>query len=601
MKCIAQSAKDLYGADLKQDEMFSFSSRGGETPKPDVAAPGFAASTVPAYEQGKNVFRGTSMASPQAAGGCALLLSAARASGLKVRRDHIVAAVQRGAVPIPGYGPLDQGPGLMHVGRSWEVLQALARRDASRPVLYRFETESPEAPDGKGTAVFWRGDFFPSGGKQQVVSVRPVFPAEATEDQRAAFYEAFDLACPADWVRVAKGSAFAKSSEPASVPLSFDGARLQKPGLYQTRVLGYAKGLSAGEREKLGPEWALPVAVVVPETLGPGGGFSLQRRAEGLGAAKVERLFLRAEPQVASLVFELKLAEGQVNRTVQCSLFDPEGREAAFAVLRPEKQRATFELGPGDLSPGVWELDLYAGYLNPGPVSATVAVQGFPSAKPIPDAAAFRLSQGKSPSAELSLVSSLPFAFKGSGSGEVVGSLTEKEVKVSGPSWKRSFTLAPGEAGVTFGLEMSPEDFGLFTDVAVRVLDADGKALESDGLTYRKTTLSFEPSAGGKPGAAYTLQVDAATADPESPPPKWTLKVRELHEYSEGVPLTVKQGKQERVALYPDHPAALTLQLKEVPPALPEKASWLAKVTLKDAERDNLRIPLEVKLEPREE
>jgi len=111
------SAKDLFAVDLAQDELFSFSSRGAEVDKPDVAAPGFAASTVPAYEQGKNVFRGTSMASPQAAGACALLLSAAKAAGLKVRRDQVAAAVKRGAVPILGYGPLDQGAGLINVGR----------------------------------------------------------------------------------------------------------------------------------------------------------------------------------------------------------------------------------------------------------------------------------------------------------------------------------------------------------------------------------------------------------------------------------------------------------------------------------------------------
>jgi subtilisin family serine protease len=594
------SAKDLYGADLTQDEMFSFSSRGGEVAKPDVAAPGFAASTVPVYEKGRNVFRGTSMAAPQAAGGCALLLCAARASGLKVRRDHVVAAVKRGAAPIPGYGPLDQGPGLMHVGRSWEVLQALVRRDPARPVLYRFETESAESPDGKGNAVFWRGDFYPSEGRPQTVTVRPEFPKEASADQRAAFYEAFDLACPADWVRVGKGSAFAKAEEPATVPLAFDAARLKKPGLYQTRVLGYAKGLSAGERERLGPEWALPVAVVVPDSLGPAGGFSVQRRVEGLAPAKVERVFVRSEPQVGALVFEVKLAEGQANRTIQCTLFDPEGREASFSVLRPDRQRATFSLGPEELSPGVWELDLYAGYLNPGPVSATVSIQAFASAVPVSRGVPARLSQGKAPSAELALTSSLPFALRGTGTGEVIGAVTDKDVKVSGASWKRSFTLAPGESGVAFGLEMSPEDFGLFTDIAARVLDSEGKALESDGMSFRRLSLEFEPPAGSKPGAAYTLAVDAATADPDEGSPKWTLKVRELHRYAEPVPLVVKQGKQERVVLYPDHEATLTLQLKGVPPALPEKAAWLAEVTLKDAERENLRIPLEVKLEARE-
>ncbi|NJN64395.1 MAG: S8 family serine peptidase, partial [Acidobacteria bacterium] len=61
------TARDIYGVELPQDFVFDFSSRGAEFAKPDLVTPGFAASTVPAWREGADVMRGTSMAAPQVA------------------------------------------------------------------------------------------------------------------------------------------------------------------------------------------------------------------------------------------------------------------------------------------------------------------------------------------------------------------------------------------------------------------------------------------------------------------------------------------------------------------------------------------------------
>jgi hypothetical protein len=74
--------------------------------------------------------------------------------------------------------------------------------------------------------------------------------------------------------------------------------------------------------------------------------------------------------------------------------------------------------------------------------------------------------------------------------------------------------------------------------------------------------------------------------------------VKELHRYAAPVAVTVKTGKENGVVLYPGIPATLNLQCQAVPPALPEGACWLADVTLKDAERSELQLPLELKLAP---
>lgn len=588
------SARDLYGVTLSQDEMFSFSSRGGEMDRPSVVAPGFASSTVPVYEEGRDLFRGTSMASPQAAGACALLLSAARAQGLPVRRDLCKGAIERGAVPIAGYGPDDQGHGLIDVPRAWAVYQALASRKASQPLTYRVETESPEMADRKGPAIYWRGDFFPEGSRTQEITVKPQFPADASADFKANFYQAFDVSCDASWLSVEKGAAYIKAEQPARLPVRFNASALSKPGCYQAVIRGYARG---GGGENVGPDWTVPVTVVVPEKFAEGRQFRIERAVDGLKPAKVERLFFEVSPGVGSVGLDVRLGPGQ-RGVALVYLFDPEGRQARFGMLRPGRDKFAAALGPRDLAPGVWELDLYASYANTSPSAMKAVLQAFPAGLTVPDKATLRLGQGQTPAATLTLLTGPGTTLRGEGAGEVVGNITDREVKVHSSTWSKGFGLAPGESGVTFELSVSPEDFELFTDTAIQVLDASGKALASEGLTYRRATLEFEPPKGAKPDARYTLKVTGATADPDVESPSWTLHVREVHRYAEPVAISVKQDKQAQLVLYPNHGQALALQLKAVPPALPDGAAWLAEVKIKDAEREALQLPLEIKLEP---
>jgi tripeptidyl-peptidase-2 len=587
------SAKDLYGVSLSQDEIFSFSSRGGEMAKPQVVCPGFSASTVPVYEGGRNVFRGTSMASPQAAGACALLYSAALDQHLPLRRDICEASLERGAAPIAGYGPVDQGHGLVNVPRAWTVYQALASRKADHPVLYRAETESPEMADRKGPAAFWRGAFFPEGGRTQEIAVDPVFPVDASADFKANFFQAFDVSADASWLSVDKGSSYCKAGQPARIPIRFDAARLAKPGLYQAVVSGYAKESGSSERSKIGPDWTVPVTVVVPERFSPSGSFRIERNADGIKPAKVERIFFKIDPWIGSVNLDLRLAGGQ-RSVVAAYLFDPEGRENRFAALRPDRDRAKLSIDAQDVEPGVWELDLYASYANPGSASVKTYIQAFPLCEKVPADVPARLSLGRAPSAEITLVSASEDIIRGEGRGEVVGTATDKEVKLHAPEWSRPFSVAPGEAGVTFDISISPEDFNKFTDIPVQILDADGKAVESTGLSFRKGSISLDAA---KPNGKYTLKIIGATADPDDDSPSWTLHVRELHRYVEPVPVAVKQGKESKIVLYPGHEQTLSLQLGAVPPALPDGAFWLAKITLKDAEREGLQLPMEIKLE----
>ena len=92
--------------------------------QPDVAETGY---TLPI---GYAMFNGTSMASPQTAGATALLLSAAKASGIDPSPAQLRASIYTAARFVKGIDATSQGNGQVDVPKSWDLLR-------TRPVTRR--------------------------------------------------------------------------------------------------------------------------------------------------------------------------------------------------------------------------------------------------------------------------------------------------------------------------------------------------------------------------------------------------------------------------------------------------------------------------------
>ncbi|WP_018683964.1 S8 family serine peptidase [Actinokineospora enzanensis] len=128
-----------YGSDLgRAESLHPFSSRGPREDggfKPEIVAPGSAISAVPTWQEGQPVagvfalppgygmFNGTSMASPQAAGSAALLVSAARAKHVSATAAQIRTAFKSTARFIDGLGAYEQGNGLIDTKKAWNLLK----------------------------------------------------------------------------------------------------------------------------------------------------------------------------------------------------------------------------------------------------------------------------------------------------------------------------------------------------------------------------------------------------------------------------------------------------------------------------------------------
>ncbi|TBL41859.1 MULTISPECIES: S8 family serine peptidase [unclassified Micromonospora] len=172
-----------YGSVVKQkNALFNFSSRGPREDggaKPNIAAPGSAISTTPVWQAGNPVAEagyplpsgygmsnGTSMASPQAAGGAALLLSAAKATDQGVTPAALRRAIYSSAKPIANTATFGQGYGMFDVPGAWKLL-----RKSSEPNDYTAEApvctvlSGQLATPNSGTGVYNRCDAANGGHK----------------------------------------------------------------------------------------------------------------------------------------------------------------------------------------------------------------------------------------------------------------------------------------------------------------------------------------------------------------------------------------------------------------------------------------------------
>lgn len=160
-----------YGSEVNQtDNLHPFSSRGPREDggfKPQIVAPGSAISTVPTWQGqqclaqtcaiGYGMFNGTSMASPQAAGAAALLVSAAKQARVQYQPEQLRKAINSSARFIAGYGAHEQGNGLFRVGAAWDLLRTNASAvDVTSSVEVHTVLSDFLATPGRGQGIYDR-------------------------------------------------------------------------------------------------------------------------------------------------------------------------------------------------------------------------------------------------------------------------------------------------------------------------------------------------------------------------------------------------------------------------------------------------------------
>lgn len=567
-------------------QVFPFSSRGGEAAKPDVAAPGIAGSSVPPWER-RDVMRGTSMAAPQVSGAAALVLSAfiQRDKGRPWHSGMVRQAIRDGARPLPGFGPLDQGAGLVDVARALEAMDARSRDvDARWVASVDVWTEVPTLAGRKAGGAFWRAGGYAPGVEDPVdVQVRARYLADAPGTIRSQGWMKFDLSSDARWIRTAPGSVALRGSESSTFRLWVDRASVSGPGLHVGTVTGRAPG---------GLSFRLPVSVVVPERVASREGLPVvDRRAVPVPPGGAVRLFLTAPAGTTSWAVRVKPADGKA-ASLNAVLYDGGGHRLPLdgAVSSTEGREVRWALSDADLGEGgTFELDL-VGALAPAIASAAdveVRFGGLHAAPP----GVLRAEPGKAPSADVLVENRLAVPFDGEVRGEIRGYERAFTRSIDGDVVKHGFTTGAEIEAVEFDLEMSPEDWNRFTDVAVNIVDREGRAAVAAGFSNRRTRVSLKVPAGTN-GSDWTLEIRAGRAVRGGPPGEVRVTERFLTREKVGLVGTV-EGAQ-RVRLWPTVRTRVRVVAGSTPKAPPAGTAWSGSVDFIDR-RDGapwLRLPV---------
>ena len=184
-----------YGSEVSTPlTLHNYSSRGPREDggfKPNVMAPGSAISSIPTWQPGGPVpeagyalppgyamFNGTSMASPQTAGGVALLLSAAKATDVDVTPRQIRDSLYTSADFVKGVEAIGQGAGQVDIPAAWALLK---NSPTSQDITVTAPVCTPisdflATPD-QGTGVYNRCDAANGG---QVAGEDKVYVVKAT-------------------------------------------------------------------------------------------------------------------------------------------------------------------------------------------------------------------------------------------------------------------------------------------------------------------------------------------------------------------------------------------------------------------------------------
>lgn len=339
----------------KDDYIANLSSRGPRQDggfKPDIIAPSLGlyaslASRSPVktpYElpPGYVITAGTSEANPMAAGAGALLISAAKQTGIPYDAERIKRALKYSARLLPDYAPHEQGDGLVQIGAAWNLLQkntspVVITSDA--PVKHTL-SKYLKNPD-RGPGIYER-----EGWTAGQSSARSISFTRSTGPAKPVQYRV-------QWM--GNDGTFS-SSESITLPLN-------TATVFQVTVNPMTAGVHSAILRLLdgaSSDVAYEVmnTIVASEEFSSRNGFSISGEGQLNRFPGYYSCFLKVPENTAAFKFEMTVASGNLRST----LIDPTGNEYGLIYSLPRGVRPP-HLTSGKQSrtvanpePGVWEV-----------------------------------------------------------------------------------------------------------------------------------------------------------------------------------------------------------------------------------------------------
>lgn len=551
------TAADIRAEKIDAPQLTQFSSRGGELAKPDVATPGMMTSTVPKWTTRGDFWQGTSMASPYAAGLCAILAQNVRESGVAPRSDWIKQALKASASPIPGYTTLDFGAGLPNLPKAVELVEKIAEARKDDPLFdIDITVESPLAVNGSAEAAYWR-TAHPPTDRDVSFRIKPVFAPTADATTITAFSKRLMLKSDADWCRIEQDQTYLRSEQSAEIRARYDASRLKTPGLYTATITGTADGV---------PLLRLVNSVVVPHRVDATTDYTLRLENQKVDGWIVNRHYVEVPAGATAMHVRLKSIDNKRSTAQMYYVFMPDGRKATGRYpVRLNTNDDTLESTATireKLTPGIWELPVTsAGAAETSHYSLEVRFDGIHAESKM--CIDMEGKPGKSASGDIVMTNIFERPMHVSLSGQIEGEqqIVTKTASPDDDRVKVDLKMTSEIRAARIHVAVSEKDYAKTTDCAINVYDPSGSAIAQDGLGEPESTLT---AVNPKPGA------DAVTCKLEIVPAfayyntedkiEFTITIEYL--YKKPIDVRVTQGKASSLTLYPGVPARLEYELE---------------------------------------
>jgi len=220
----------------------------------DICAPGGAIAPVSRWSlQPGQLMNGTSMSSPNACGGVALILSGLKQDKIKYTPESVKLAVKNSARALEIGSVFSTGRGLIQVDQAFDWLKDY--HEAVEPDV-RYEVTLPGERTERG--VYLREADSMQSKHEYTVKVDPIYNEDDAYEPRAVYQAEFKIRCDAEWVEVPENLYLYHTGRTFSIEV--DPTKLA-PGVHFTEIEGYY-----ADRESLGPRFRLPITVIVPQS-----------------------------------------------------------------------------------------------------------------------------------------------------------------------------------------------------------------------------------------------------------------------------------------------------------------------------------------------
>ena len=218
-----------------------------------IVAPGGAVTSVPNWTLSKGqLMNGTSMASPNACGSVAVLMSALKKEGIIFSPAGIRRCLENTALRIDGLSSFVQGHGMVQVDRAFDYM-----KDASSDVYSTHITY--EVSCGSGSGIYMREASHHALPDKHIIRVEPKFHKKTDNNLKIEFNKKLALVSTQSWISCASHTEMNNSQS------SFE-ILLNKSGLRAGCHYGEVQGHDLSQRE-LGPLFRVPVTIIVAEAL----------------------------------------------------------------------------------------------------------------------------------------------------------------------------------------------------------------------------------------------------------------------------------------------------------------------------------------------